>query len=44
MNRSPPFGVFEPLLDDGVVDTEQEPDKIQKRVKILLFNILTSTS
>jgi hypothetical protein len=38
MNRSPPFGVFDPFPDDGVAEVEQEPVKIQKVARILLFN------
>jgi hypothetical protein len=38
MNLSPPFGVFDPLPDDGVAEVEQEPVKIQKMANILLFS------
>jgi hypothetical protein len=38
MNRSPPFGVFDPFPDDSVDEVEQEPIKIQRVARILLFN------
>jgi hypothetical protein len=38
MNRSPPFGVFDPFLpDNGVGEVEQEAAEIQKMAKIVLF-------
>ena len=36
MNRSPPFGVFDPLVDDGV--REVESVGMQKKVNITLFS------